>query len=96
MRYMVRPVERAVERIDAAKQKKRKNRKNRFASNYATFNALLPMTEEAKREREAARNLLLAMFEHRSNDAEREERGMMNLAAALGLELKPRAPRLRW
>jgi len=36
------------------------------------------------------------MFEHRSNDAEREERGMMNLAAALGLELKPRAPRLRW
>jgi len=90
MARLVRPTERrAIERLDAKKRKS-------FASNYATLNVLLPMSEEARKEREAAKNLLLAMFEHRSDDAEREQEGMRALAAALGLELKPRAPRLHW
>jgi len=91
MRYMVRPVERrAIERTDAAKRKKR------FASNYAEFNTLLPMSPQARSEREKSRKLLLALFANESEESRREREGMRLLAAALGIELKPRAPRLRW
>jgi len=90
MARLVRPVERRVIEIEAAKRRKAK------CSNYAELNRLLPLSDEAKEERAKAQNLLIAMFQLKSPDAEREERGMMNLAAALGLELKPRTPRVRW
>jgi len=89
MARLVRPVERrAIEILDAKKRKKQ--------FDYAMLNRILPPSDEYRREREAAQNLLIALFSDESEQSRREREGMMSLAAFLGLEIKPRAPRLRW
>jgi len=84
-----RPVENAVLR-------NRHPKKKRQHSNYAALNRLLPLSQSARSEREKAQNLLLALFANESEESRREMEGMRSLAAALGLELKPRALRLKW
>jgi len=95
MARLVRPTERrAIEILDAEKRRKKRFGSSEF--NYAAFNAILPPSDEERQERQKAQNLLLALFTHESEQSRREREGIQALAAALGLEIKPRAPRIRW